>query len=237
MAKEVDLIGQRHGRLVCVEYLGLQKRNDGRNNKIWRCICDCGREKIVTSHQFCKIKSCGCLRCETAHNKFYKGRDRHIYGILFQMRKRCYNPDFKYYYNYGGRGITICDEWMGNDGIENFEQWALSHGYKKGLTIDRIDNDKGYSPDNCRWVDMKTQSNNKRNNLYLEMNGKTQTLSQWCEEYGVPYGRVEARITKMGWNLEEALFTPRYKGGKIKNGRNSNSENRTETGHHGFFVK
>jgi len=210
MAKEVDLIGQRHGKLTCVEYLGLQKRPDGRNNKIWRCVCDCGNEKILTTHLFNKDMSCGCLVGEKAHNSFYKGRNRYLYGVLFKMRERCYKTDSMYYYNYGGRGIRICDEWQGLDGIENFQRWALSHGYKTGLTIDRIDNNKDYSPDNCRWVDMKTQSNNKRNNVYIEMNGKTQTLAQWCEEYNVPYSRVRIRLQVMGWSLQDALTTPKY---------------------------
>lgn len=210
MPKNYDLVGQRHGRLTCVEYLGLQKRSDGRNNKIWRCVCDCGKEKILTTGLFHQDMSCGCLTGEIAHKNRYKGRNKRLYGVLSKMRERCYDPNFIYYYNYGGRGIKVCDEWLGIQGIDNFQKWALENGYRQGLTIDRIDNDKDYSPDNCRWVDMKTQSNNKRNNVYFEMDGRTQTLTQWCDEYNVPYSRVRIRVQGMGWDLKEALLTPRY---------------------------
>jgi len=211
MTKEIDLIGQRHGRLVCVEYLGLQKRDDGRNNKIWRCICDCGKEKVVTTNSFKSSMSCGCYKKERLHDLRYKGDDsKHLYDIHRQMKLRCYDSTSKHYKNYGLRGIRICDEWIGDDGLDNFRKWAFESGYHKGLTIDRIDNSKNYSPDNCRWVDMKTQSNNKRNNVYLELNGRTQTLTQWCEEYNVPFARTEARLMKMGWSLEEALTIPKY---------------------------
>ena len=211
MSKEVDLIGQRHGRLVCVEYLGLQKRGDGRNNKMWKCVCDCGNEKIVTTNSFKSSMSCGCYKKDVIHDLRYKGDDsKRLYGIYRQMKLRCYDSSSKHYKNYGLRGIRICGEWLGDDGLDNFRKWAIESGYHKGLTIDRRDNNKDYSPDNCRWVDMKIQSNNKRNNVWLEMNGKTQTLTQWCEEYNVPYPRVRVRIRNMGWTLQEALTTPIY---------------------------
>lgn len=211
MGKNINLIGQRHGRLTCVEYLGLQKRPDGRNNKMWRCVCDCGKEKIVTTKTFRNSQSCGCYKSEVLHNLRYKGTESHLlYGVYRQMLSRCYDSTSQHFKNYGGRGIQVCDEWLGENGLDNFREWAISSGYKKGLTLDRIYNDKDYSPNNCRWVDMKTQSNNKRNNLYFEMNGKTQTLMQWCEEYNVPYSRVRVRVQVMGWDLKEALTTPRY---------------------------
>ena len=211
MSKEVNLIGQRNGRLTCVEYLGLKKRPDGRNNKIWRCVCDCGKEKIVTTNTFRNSQSCGCYKSEVLHNLRYKGTESHLlYGVYRQMQSRCYDSTSQHFKNYGGRGIQVCDEWLGENGLDNFREWAINSGYKKGLTLDRIYNEKDYSPDNCRWVDMKTQSNNKRNNLYFEMDGKTQTLMQWCEEYNVPYSRIRVRVQVMGWDLKEALTTTRY---------------------------
>lgn len=134
--------------------------------------------------------------------------------IFIEMKQRCYNPNHKRYNDYGGRGINICDEWLNpeSSGIGNatkgwisFKQWALSHGYKSGLSIDRIDNNKGYSPDNCRWVDMKTQSNNKRCCHYITHNGKTQTLKQWCEEKNLKYNTIFMRIVKYKWPIEKAL--------------------------------
>lgn len=211
MSKEVNLIGQKNGRLTCVEYLGLKKRPDGRNNKIWRCVCDCGKEKIVTTNTFRNSQSCGCYKREILHNLRYKGDYSHLlYGVFRQMQSRCYDSSSQYYKNYGGRGIRVCNEWLGDNGLDNFREWAINNGYRKGLTIDRIDNDRDYSPNNCRWVDMKTQSNNKRNNVCFEMNGTTKTLTQWCEEYNVPFARTEARLMKMGWSLEEALTIPKY---------------------------
>lgn len=105
----------------------------------------------------------------------------------------------------------MCDEWScGLDGYYNFRKWAEENGYEDGLTIDRIDNDKGYSPDNCQWSTRKYQSNNKRNNTRVTIDGRTQTLTQWCEEFGVPYSRVRVRYMVMGWNIMDALTTPRY---------------------------
>lgn len=211
MAKQIDLIGQRHGRLVCVDYLGLKERADGRRNRMWRCICDCGNEKVVSTNQFGIIRSCGCLTGDVAHDRLYKGRNKRLYSVLLRMKDRCYDPVSPYYHNYGGRGIKVCEEWLGDNGIDNFEKWALSHGYTEGLTIERINNNADYSPDNCKWATMKEQSNNKRNNVRIEIDGKSQTLTQWCEQYDVPYSRVRVRVQKMGWSLEEALTTPKYR--------------------------
>lgn len=211
MSKEINLIGQRHERLLCVEYLGLRKRADGHNDKIWRCVCDCGNEKIVTTDLFKRLKSCGCYKKEYLHNKLYKGRNRDLASVLSRVIERCYDSNSKAYHNYGARGIDVCNEWLNDDGASNFQDWAYSSGYQKGLTIDRIDNNKGYSPSNCRWVDMKVQSNNKRNNIYVEIDGITKTLMQWCEQYNVPYSRVRVRYQNMGWNIKDALFTPPYR--------------------------
>ena len=127
------------------------------------------------------------------------------------MKERCYNPECDFFKNYGQRGIYICDEWLGENGFDNFVNWAANNGYEVGLTIDRIDNDKGYAPDNCQWVTRKYQSNHKRNNVYVTIDGETKTLAEWCEFYGKPYPRTEARYRKMGWGIKDALFTPRYK--------------------------
>ena len=136
-----------------------------------------------------------------ANNPNYKDgrKNERLYRIYNNMKNRCYNINAMYYKNYGGRGITVCDEWL-ND-YSTFKNWALCNGYANNLTIDRIDNDESYNPSNCRWVDMKTQSNNKRNNvIYLN-----KTLQQWCDELGISRRTVADRI-KRGWNIEDALF-------------------------------
>ena len=132
------------------------------------------------------------------------GKNR-LRGILNGMKTRCNNPNRKDYSLYGGSGITVCDEWSGAGGFENFYKWSIDNGYRDDLSIDRIDSSRGYSPDNCRWVDMKTQSNNKRCCHYITHNGKTQTLKQWCEEKNLKYHTIFARIVKYKWPIEKAL--------------------------------
>ena len=116
-----------------------------------------------------------------------------IKTIWKNMRQRCYNLNFKYYRNYGGRGITICDEWQD---FYAFEQLAYANGYSDDLTIDRIDTNGNYEPSNCRWATMKVQANNKRNNRLITHNGKTQTESQWADELGISYATMRNRLHK-----------------------------------------
>lgn len=209
----IDMTGKRCGRLTVVgldhiKYEGIHKR------PYWNVVCDCGKSKIIDARSLRSgTRSCGCLRSELARERSYKGYEHRklLYGVLKMALERCYEPSSKFYRNYGARGITVCDEWRGNSGLDNFVRWASQNGYKPGLTLDRIDNDKGYSPENCQWATRKWQSNNKRNNVYITIDGETKTLAQWCEHYNVPYARVEARLKSMGWSIEDALFTPRYK--------------------------
>lgn len=123
--------------------------------------------------------------------------------IYYDMRKRCYNKNCKDYKDYGGRGITICDEWFNS--FQEFYNWSMSHGYDDNLTIDRIDNNKSYSPTNCRWVDRKVQANNTRHNVLLTYNGKTQNMKQWADELGIKRNTICCRHRK-GWSDKECLF-------------------------------
>ena len=118
------------------------------------------------------------------------------------MKDRCLNPNYHSYSRYGGRGITICDEWINDSNA--FERWAVSNGYSDELSIDRIDNDKGYSPDNCRWVDKITQQNNTSNNLYLEYAGRKLTASEWARELGISRSVIYERHKK-GLPVEKVL--------------------------------
>lgn len=127
--------------------------------------------------------------------------------VLCDIRRRCLNPDYKYFYLYGERGISICEEWLGKDGQKNFREWAVNNGYEKGLTIDRIDNNKGYSPDNCRWVTAKEQSYNRRSNKLITIHGKTQTITEWAKETGMPIGTLQNRL-RYGWE-EDRLLEPK----------------------------
>lgn len=153
--------------------------------------------------------------------------DRHtrLNYIFSAMKKRCYNTTCKSYKDYGGRGITVCEEWLNPErtvitgthahrvtkGFIAFKEWALNNGYADNLTIDRIDVNKGYSPDNCRWTTPKEQQNNLRNNVIITYKGKTQTLAQWCEELNIDYQLVHHRLQR-NWSVEKAFETEANKG-------------------------
>lgn len=140
--------------------------------------------------------------------------------VFRNMKRRCYSPKNKQFKDYGGRGIKLCDEWNNREivnlgrsgrftkGWLAFQKWALTHGYNDSLTIDRLDNDKDYSPENCRWVSRKIQQNNKRNNRIITYKGKSQTLAQWCDELCLNYHTVFYRLDVMHLSVEEAFSLP-----------------------------
>jgi hypothetical protein len=140
-------------------------------------------------------------------------KDYRLNHIYKDMKRRCYSRNFKQYKDYGGRGICVCDEWIdktrngspATKGWLAFKSWALSNGYKEGLSIDRIDNNKGYCPENCRWVDRRVQNNNTRKNRYIKYNGKTQSLADWCRELGLNYDRTKYRLNAGQWSVERAF--------------------------------
>lgn len=125
-----------------------------------------------------------------------------FYQVWNGIKQRCYNVNNKNYHNYGGRGITVCDEWYNN--FQAFYDWSMENGYYDGLQIDRIDNNKGYSPDNCRWVDRYANNNNRRNNILFTYNNKTQSLSAWCRELNISYKSCMTRYYR-GHTIEECL--------------------------------
>lgn len=134
-------------------------------------------------------------------------KKKHLAMVLCGMRKRCYSPTSNCYKNYGGRGITVCDEWMGKDGQKNFYEWAIANGYRKGLTIDRINNDGNYTPENCRWATIKTQAYNRSTNSYITIKGKTQTVAEWADEIGISRGAMQNRL-RYGWSEDRLLEPP-----------------------------
>lgn len=127
-----------------------------------------------------------------------------LYSIFHNMKSRCYLPTFSRYEYYGGRGIKICQEWLGKKGFDTFYDWAMSNGYADNLTIDRIDVNKDYCPENCRWVDRKAQNNNTRINHYYTHNGETKTVSQWAELYNIHRCVLNNRLRR-GWTFENAV--------------------------------
>jgi hypothetical protein len=130
------------------------------------------------------------------------------------MRQRCNNSNNPRYHQYGGRGISVCEEW---DEFAAFESWALNNGYSDELSLDRIDVDKGYSPSNCRWATEEQQQNNKRDNRRIKIGDKEKTMAEWCREFNLPYRLVSDRIRTLRWSPEEAFEIVEHKDGRIKN--------------------
>lgn len=210
MGKFIDLTGQRFGKLVVIEKYGIAKNRQS----LWRCKCDCGNMKIVMYNNLTtkQVKSCGCLLKENGCPPKHGLSQTRLYRINRGMINRCYKKQEKDYKNYGGRGIKICSEWLNKEnGFINFYNWSINNGYKDNLTIDRINVNGNYEPNNCRWATIKEQSNNKRNNHNLTYKGKTYTITEWARILKITYATMLDRTKK---NFpEELLF---YKGKMTK---------------------
>lgn len=202
--KRSNLKGKKFGRLKVDKMIYIKN-----GHIYWKCKCDCGNDCIVKGYSLKSgnTKSCGCLQKENASKAKYKHRmsKTKLYKRWEDIKKRCYNKNSYNYKNYGGRGIKMCDEWL-ND-FMNFYSWAMENGYEEKLSIDRINNNGDYEPNNCRWVDIKTQCNNRRSNHLITYKGKTQNVSQWCEELNVSRSMVEFRLRK-GLSLDEVFTKP-----------------------------
>lgn len=203
MGTLIDLTGERFGRLRVLGRAG----SDLQNKPTWRCVCDCGAEVVVRglSLRSGHTESCGCY-CREVHTKHGDEGSR-LYVIWCDMKERCFLPSHKSFADYGGRGITVCEEWLD---YATFMEWALENGYdpeavKWTCTLDRIDHEKGYCPENCRWVDMKAQGRNKRNNVLIEFRGEIRPLSEWAEILGVKYQTLYARLTRYNLSVEAAF--------------------------------
>lgn len=198
-----DLTGKRYGRLTVIKRV----YKEGDKKTYWMCKCDCGNETVVLASNLKRghTTSCGCLKIErTKETNSTHGLSRtRIYHIYKNMKDRTTNDHNIGYKNYGGRSIKICDEWL-ND-FEKFYNWSMENGYKDGLTIDRINVNGNYEPSNCRWVTMKVQSNNRRNNHNITYNGETHTLSQWSERLGINCSTLSDRINRDHWPIERAF--------------------------------
>lgn len=205
----IDLTSKRFGKLVAL------KRAENRGKEtFWLCQCDCGNTKEINASRLKsgKTKSCGCYKSEyerkivnhTAFNKTHGMSDTRLYRIYNKMKLRCYSKTNHAYKDYGGRGITICQEWL--DDFMNFYNWAMKNGYEDNLSIDRIDNDKGYDPENCRWVSKKVQANNTRSTIFLTCNGETKSASEWSEITGIPRDTITSR-KRNGWSDEQCIKT------------------------------
>lgn len=199
--KPEEYIGKKFGRLTIVKYMGKNKWNA----KYYLCKCDCDNNEIIVrlnNLMSGHTNSCGCLHKEIVTNHGLS--DHYLYMTWFHMMDRCYNLKCERYKDYGGRGISVYAEWHN---IVNFVR-DIEPIYVKGLMLDRIDNNKNYEPGNVRYVNDEISSRNKRNNVYLTFEGKTQIIEDWAKEKGLLRETLCKRLFKHKWTLEKALTTP-----------------------------
>lgn len=202
-----DLTGEKFGSLTVIKRVDDHIYNNGRKDIVYECICDCGNKKDVLAVHLRSghTQSCGCKRAENVSKMRFKhgGRDTRLYTIWKNMKSRCFNQNNRDYCLYGGRGISICDEWVNN--YASFMDWALDNGYADCLSIDRLDVDGDYCPENCRWATQKEQCNNTRRNILVDIDGEVLTLKGWCERMSLNYGTVSSRVRR-GWAPIDAIL-------------------------------
>lgn len=192
-SKVHDLTGKKFGLLTVI---GLAETDTRKT--YWVCKCDCGNMKTVRSDSLLcgAIKSCGCIKrkqdeVNLTKNHRHKMSGTRIYSEWQGMKGRCYNKGNARYADWGGRGIEVCEQWRNS--FESFYTWAMANGYQDNLTIDRIDNNGNYCPENCRWVGQQEQCRNRRSNINITIGNSTRTLMEWCEIFQVDYKNVNAR--------------------------------------------
>jgi len=212
MSKLKDLTGMKFGRLTVIE----RAENDKHGRARWLCLCDCGNKKVIRGMHLTSghTVSCGCFYKEnfkkvSLNCKYIKHGMRHnsIYYKWQGMKDRCFNPKNRCYHLYGKRGVTVYSEWV--DDFQAFYDYVskLEHFGEEGYTLDRIDPNGNYEPNNIRWADAKTQTRNKRNNVIVEYNGESMTLKDSAEKSGINYHTLYNRY-KRGWTLERLFDKP-----------------------------
>lgn len=215
---DIAKIGTKIGRLTVLRRGEDFISKSGKRRCMLVCQCDCGNIVTVRSDSLSPnhTTSCGCVQKEKARENMRNltGRAKHgeskerLRNIWYLMNYRCSVPECSAFKNYGGRGITVCEEWSnGEIGYCAFKKWATKSGYKDTLTLDRVDVNCGYSPHNCRWVPHSAQASNKRNNHLITYNGETHTVSEWSRRVGIPMKTLHRRI-QAGWKVEDALTRP-----------------------------
>lgn len=217
MSKFIDLTGNRYNMLTVIRRLDNAEKGVTR----WECICDCGNKTIVRGGNLKNgsVKSCGCLSKKSPRNKTHGESKTPLYRMWISMIYRCHNPNNQAYKDYGARGIKVCEEWHD---FSKFKKWVIETKKDDTLTIERIDVNGDYCPENCKWIPLKDQANNRRSNIRIEHNGEIHNLKQWCDILNLDYKNIHNRIFKLGWSFDKAISTPidiskRNKGRKDKN--------------------
>jgi len=201
----LDLTGAVFGRLTIDSYFGLSK--DKRT--LWNCSCSCGNKKVASRHELRSgdTKSCGCLRIEMtrARSSTHGKRGCNEYKIWLSMKDRCLNKNANNYNNYGGRGISVCDEWG-----KSFSAFYADMGRRPSLShsIDRIDNNGNYTKNNCKWATRREQNNNRRETIFVEYGGARLCLSSMCEKTGINYHCAQQRLHKYKWSVFDTFSKP-----------------------------
>lgn len=195
----IDITGEKYGKLTVIKRTEDYVSPGGRKIVQFECKCDCGNTVITSGYNLRKGKvvSCGC---KGKHG----GSHTRLYAIWSNMIYRCSNENASNYENYGGRGISVCEQWQGKAGFEKFREWAVNNGYEETLTIDRADPDGNYEPTNCRWADNKTQIRNRRNTIFLTYKGKTKPVAEWSEITGIERHTIYRRMNA-GLSPDEIL--------------------------------
>lgn len=193
------MIGRKFAYLTVASFSGINKHGA----KMWNCVCDCGALTKVTTGDLnsLHIKSCGCISAKATalRSKTHGMSDSKVYAVWCRIKSRCTNPKHSNYKDYGGRGITICDEWI------EFDQFFADMGYKgDGFSIERKDNNKGYSKDNCVWATAKEQANNRRNTFYLELGGEKIPISVFAKNNNISRSKIYQRI-RSGMSHSDAV--------------------------------
>lgn len=199
-----DLSGNTFGNLYVVE-----RCENIKGRVAFLCKCKCGNKVKVISHSLVSgnTNSCGCIHRQQLTERNYKHGERYsrLYRIYRNMLTRCYNSNSAEFNNYGGRGITVCEEWKTS--FISFKMWAERNGYAENLTIDRIDVKDNYKPRNCRWITLQEQGYNKTNTKYFEYKGQKKCLAEWAKIFGINKPTLYNRVYNLGWDIERALET------------------------------